>query len=87
MNECSEEMKGNEVNMNTQFIFGRAAAGFTYRGSWRGGGSENTPVVFAQTRWGWSQPGRAPGTAGGLHTQTDCLARSVLGQGPPRGPG
>lgn len=37
MNECSEEMKGNEVNMNTQFIFGRAAAGFTYRGSWRGG--------------------------------------------------
>lgn len=38
MNECSEEMKGNEVNMNTQFICGRAAAGFAYRGSWQGGG-------------------------------------------------
>lgn len=28
MNECSVEIKGNEVNMNTQFICGRAAAGF-----------------------------------------------------------
>lgn len=50
-------------------------------------GLENTPVAFAQTHWGWSQPGQAPGTAGGLHTQTDCLVRSLLGQGPPWGPG
>lgn len=72
--------------MNRELICVRAAAGFIHRG---GGpdGSENTPVVFAQTHWGWSQPGQAPGTAGGLHTQTDCLARSLLGLGPPRGPG
>lgn len=37
-------------------------------------------------QWGWSQPGRAPGTAGGHHTQTGFLAGPVLGHGPPKGP-
>lgn len=49
--------------------------------------SVNTPVVFGRMQWGWSQPGQAPGTAGGLRTQTDCLARPLPEQGPPRGPG
>ena len=35
--------------------------------------SVNTPVVFGRMLWGWSQPGQAPGTAGGHHTQTACL--------------
>lgn len=40
-------------------------------------------------RWGWSQPGQAPGTAGGRHTQTACLTEAWPGleQGPPQGPG
>lgn len=71
--------------MNRQLMCVRAAAGFTDRGGSHG--SKNTPVAFAQTHWGWSRPGQAPGTAGGLRTQTACLARSLLGQGPPKGPG
>lgn len=51
--------------------------------------SVNTPVVFGRMQWGWSQPGQAPGTAGGPRTQTACLTGAWPGleQGPPQGPG
>ena len=51
--------------------------------------SVNTPVVFGRMRWGWSQPGQAPGTAGGHHTQTACLTGAWPGleRGTPLGPG
>lgn len=49
----------------------------------------NTPVAFGRMQRGWSQPGQAPGTAGGRHTQTACLTGAWPGleQGPPLGLG
>lgn len=48
--------------------------------------SFNTPAAFGRMQWGWSQPGQAPCTAGGRHTQTACLTRAWPGQekGPPQ---
>lgn len=85
MSRVQQENKIKKGNMNTRRFYLEGMQQVLLIGGPEG--SENTPVVFAQTHWGWSLPGQAPGTAGGLHTQTDCLARSFLGQGPPRGPG
>lgn len=77
-----EGNNGNKVDMNTSLI--RDCSKVYLQGSCV---VCNTPVVFGRMQWGWSQPGQAPGTAGGRHPQTACLARPGLEQGPPMGPG